>query len=73
VTEKQMDSSSNNMVAIILDILGILLVIVGGLITYARSRSVVGVGLFWIGIILLVISLILFIWAMMKKPMMQKM
>ena len=41
-----MDSSSNNMVAIILDILGILLVIVGGLVTYARSRSAVGVGLF---------------------------
>jgi len=73
MNENQMNTSSNKMVAVILDVLGLILVLVGGLINYAHSRSGVGVGLFWIGFVLLIVALILFLWDAMKKPMMQKM
>jgi drug/metabolite transporter (DMT)-like permease len=61
------------MVAMILDILGILFVLVGGLYQYYHAKSGVGAALFWLGIVLLIVALILFAWNMMKKPMMQKM
>jgi drug/metabolite transporter (DMT)-like permease len=75
MTEKQMQMSSmsNKMVAVILDVLGIILVLVGGLYEYYHSKSGAGAGIFWLGIVVLIIALILFAWGMMmKKPMMPK-
>ena len=68
----QMNASSNQMIAIILDILGIILVLVGGLYEYYHSKSGAGAGIFWLGIVLLIVALILFLWNGMKKPMMAK-
>ena len=68
-----MNMSSNHMVAMILDVLGILFVLVGGLYEYYHAKSGGGAALFWLGIVLLIIALVLFAWNMMKKPMMQKM
>jgi drug/metabolite transporter (DMT)-like permease len=65
-------SNSNKMIAIILDILGIILVLAGGLYEYYHSKSGAGAGIFWIGIVLLIVALILFLWNGMKKPMMAK-
>lgn len=70
MTEKQMSSSSNQMVAAILDILGIILVLAGGLYEYYHAKSGAGAVIFWVGIVLLIVALILFLWNMMKKPMM---
>jgi len=58
----------------ILDVLGIIFVIAGGLVTYFHSKSGAGVGLFWLGIVLLIVALVLWAWGMMmmKKPMMEK-
>ena len=69
--EKQM-SGNNKMIAIILDILGIILVLVGGLYEYYHSKSGAGAGIFWVGIVLLIVALILFLWNGMKKSMMPK-
>ena len=60
-------SSSNQMVAIILDLLGIILVVVGALYTHYHAGSGGGEAVFWVGFILLIIALILFIWQNMKK------
>jgi hypothetical protein len=65
-------SSSNKMIAIIIDILGIILVLAGGLYEYYHSKSGAGAGIFWLGIVLLFVALILFLWNGMKKPMMAK-
>jgi drug/metabolite transporter (DMT)-like permease len=68
----QMMASSNQMIAIILDIIGIILVLVGGLYEYYHSKSGAGAGIFWLGIVLLIVALILFLWNGMKKSMMSK-
>jgi len=68
----QMMASSNQMIAIILDILGIILVLVGGLYEYYHSKSGAGAVKFWLCIVLLIVALILFLWNGMKKPMMAK-
>ena len=72
MSEKQLNSSSNQMVAVILDVLGIILVLVGGLYGYYHAKSAGGAALFWVGIVLLIVALILFLWNGMKKPMMAK-
>ncbi len=71
MSEKQFYASSNQMVAIILDILGIILVLVGATIARAHSGTGVGVGLYWVGFVLLIVALILFVWNM-RKPSMEK-
>jgi drug/metabolite transporter (DMT)-like permease len=70
--KQMMNSSSNQMVAIILDVLGILFVVVGGLYEYYHAKSAAGAGLFWLGVVLLIVALVLFLWSSMKKPMMTK-
>lgn len=71
--DKQMSMmGGNKMVAMILDILGIILVLAGGLYEYYHAKSGAGAAIFWIGIVLLIVALVLFAWDMMKKPM-QKM
>ena len=68
--EKNVVMNNMQLVTIIADALGIVLVLVGALINYAH-RSVGGVTLFWLGWALLVIALILMFMGM-RKPM-QKM
>jgi len=68
MSEKQFYASSNQMVAIILDVLGIILVLVGASIARAHSGQGVGLGIYWVGFILLIVALIIFIWSMRKPP-----
>jgi uncharacterized membrane protein (UPF0136 family) len=59
--------------AMIADILGIILVLAGGLVSYYHgAKSSAGIALFWVGWILLIIALVIMI-VNMRKPMpMQK-
>jgi protein-S-isoprenylcysteine O-methyltransferase Ste14 len=68
MSEKQFYATSNQMVAIILDVLGIILVLVGASIARAHSGQGVGLGIYWVGFILLIVALILFVWNMRKSP-----
>jgi O-antigen/teichoic acid export membrane protein len=72
MSEKQMSMNSNQMIATILDILGIIIVLVGGLYEYYHPKSGAGAGVFWLGIVVLIVALIIFIWGGMKKPSMAK-
>jgi hypothetical protein len=62
MSEKQMSMNSNQMIATILDILGIIIVLVGGLYEYYHPKSGAGAGVFWLGIVVLIVALIIFIW-----------
>ena len=53
--------------AMIADVIGIILVLAGGLVTYAHARSGAGIALFWVGWILLIIALVIFL-VDMRKP-----
>lgn len=64
-------ASSNQMVAILLDILGIILVLVGATIARAHSGTGMGVILYWIGFVFLIVALIMFVWNM-RKPNVEK-
>jgi Kef-type K+ transport system membrane component KefB len=59
------------MVAILLDILGIILVLVGASVARAHSGTGFGLVVFWIGFVFLIVALILFVWNM-RKPRMEK-
>ena len=61
----------NQMAAIVLDILGIVLVLVGATIARAHSGTGVGVLLYWLGFVLLIVALIIFVWSM-RKPKAEK-
>lgn len=54
------------MVAIFLDVIGIILVLVGAAIARAHSGQGVGLGIYWVGFVLLIVSLILFVLGMRK-------
>ena len=71
MSDKQFSATTNQMVAVILDILGIIFVLVGAAIARAHSGEGVGLGIYWIGFVLLIVSLILFVWGM-RKPSMEK-
>jgi len=71
MTENKMLANTNQMVAILLDVLGIILVLVGASVARAHSGQGVGLGIFWLGFVLLIAALILFIWNMMKPNMMK--
>lgn len=71
MSEKQFSMTSNQMVAIILDAIGIILVLVGASIARAHSGEGGGLVIYWIGFVLLIVSLILFIWNM-RKPKVDK-
>lgn len=73
MSDKNMMGNTNQMVAILLDIFGIILVLVGALYTHYHEGSAAGEGIFWVGWVLLIVALILFVWKMMAKPAMQKM
>jgi len=67
-----MSMNSNQMIATILDILGIIIVLAGGLYEYYHPKSGAGAGVFWLGIVVLIVALIIFVWSGMKKPSMAK-
>jgi len=71
--EKNVVMNNMALATLIADVLGIVLVLVGGLVTYAHARSGAGIALFWVGWVLLIIALILMIMGMRKPMPMQKM
>ena len=71
MTEKQFYATSNQVVAILLDVFGIILVLVGATIARAHSGEGVGLVIFWVGFILLIVALIIFMWNM-RKPTVEK-
>jgi Kef-type K+ transport system membrane component KefB len=71
VSEKQFYASTNQVVAILLDVLGIILVLIGAAIARAHSGQGVGLGIYWVGFVLLIVALIIFVWSM-RKPKMEK-
>ena len=46
------------------DVLGIVLVLIGGLYTHYHESSAAGEIVFWAGLAMLIVALILFAWAM---------
>ena len=66
--EKNVVMNNMQLGGIVADVIGIILVVIGGLVTYARARSGVGISLFWVGWVLLIIALIIFVLSM-RKPM----
>jgi len=66
--EKSVVMNNMQLTTIAVDVIGIILVLVGGLVSYAHARSGLGIALFWVGWILLIIALIAFLLSM-RKPM----
>jgi len=62
--QKSFVLSNLQMTAVGVELVGIILVLVGGLITYAHAKSGLGLGLFWFGWVLLIVSLYLFVLSM---------
>ena len=65
--QKSFVLSNLQMTAVGVELVGIILVLVGGLITYAHAKSGLGIGLFWAGWALLIIALIAFVLSMRKQ------
>ena len=72
---KQANESSSNMIlnhvrkgplphVVFFDVLGIVLVLVGALYTHYHENSVAGEIVFWVGFVVLIVALILFVWVM---------
>ena len=53
--------------AVFFDVLGIILVLVGALYTHYHEGSSVGEVVFWAGIVLLTVALIIFVWSGMRE------
>ena len=66
LSEKQFVVSSTQLIAILLDVLGLILNLVGASIARVRPGSGLGVGLYWLGFVLLIVALIAFIWGLRK-------
>lgn len=66
MSKKRLAINSTQWTAIALDILGIILVLVGATIARNHAGSGLGVGVFWAGFILLIVSLILFVYSLYK-------
>lgn len=60
MSEKKVMGNSNQMVAVLLDVIGIILVVVGALYNHYHEGSSSAEGVFWIGVVLLIVSLIIF-------------
>ena len=75
MSEKQNNSSSSNTIlnhvrkgplphVVFFDVLGIVLVLIGALYTHYHEGSAAGEIVFWAGIAMLIVALILFVWVM---------
>ena len=73
--EKQSRASSNNRIlnhvrkgplphVVFFDVLGLVLVLIGALYTYYHESSSAGEIVFWVGFVMLIVALILFVWVM---------
>ena len=58
----------NKWLAIILDIFGILFVLVGATLARARPEQLLGFIIYWLGLALLILALLLFGLDLFKKP-----
>ena len=79
MSEKQLSAGSKQTIlnhvskaplphAVFFDVLGIILVLVGALYTHYNEGSSAGEVVFWVGIVLLTVALIMFVWSGMRKP-----
>jgi protein-S-isoprenylcysteine O-methyltransferase Ste14 len=66
MSQKQFVMNTDQMVAISVDVIGIILVLIGALIVHAHSNSGLGLGLYWVGFVLLIVALIIFVLTMRK-------
>ena len=71
MSEKSFMVNSNQLIAILVDVLGIILVFVGASIARAHSGTGSGVVLYLVGIVLLIVALILFVINLRKPNMAQ--
>jgi protein-S-isoprenylcysteine O-methyltransferase Ste14 len=46
------------------DVLGMVLVLIGALYTYYHGSSAAGEIVFWVGFVMLIVALVLFVWVM---------
>ena len=66
MSQKQFVMNTDQMVAISVDVIGIILVLIGALIVHAHTNSGLGLGLYWLGFVLLIVALIIFVLTMRK-------
>ena len=69
MSEKQFVFSTVQLIAILLDVLGLILNLIGASIARAHSGSGVGIGLYWVGFVFLILGLIAFIWGLRRTTM----
>ena len=80
MSEKQLSASSDQGIlnhvrkaplphAVFFDVLGIILVLVGALYTHYHEGSTAGEIVFWVGFVLLIMALIIFVWSKGKSNM----
>ena len=62
--QKQFVLSNTQMMAILLDVIGLILNLIGAAIARARPGSGLGFGLYWVGFVLLIAALIAFVMSM---------
>jgi len=64
--EKSVVMNNMQLTTIAVDVIGIILVLIGALIVHAHSNSRLGLGLYWLGFVLLIVALIIFVLTMRK-------
>jgi len=69
MSEKQFIVNSTQMIAILLDVIGLILNLVGASIARAHPGSGLGFGLYWVGYVFLIIGLIAFVLSLRKSSM----
>ena len=65
---RQFVVNGNQLIAILLDVVGLVLNLVGASIARAHPKLAVGFGLYWAGIALLILALIVFILSLRSSP-----
>ena len=65
---RQFVVNSTQLIAILLDVIGLVLNLVGASIARAHPKLVAGFGLYWVGFALLILALIVFILSLRSSP-----
>jgi uncharacterized membrane protein len=66
MSSKQFVVNSMQLIAILLDVIGLILNLVGASIARTHSGSGLGFGLYWVGFVLLIVALIAFVLGLRK-------
>jgi uncharacterized membrane protein len=62
--QRQFVLNSTQLIAILLDVIGLILNLIGAAIARGRPGSALSIGLYWVGFVLLVVALIAFVLSM---------